>query len=311
MVTRLVAEIAEQYYEVMALLKKKEILKQNIEIQQQALEIVRLQKTAARVTELAVKPFEAEVLKNQSRLYTLNQDIFQKQNRLNFLIGRFPQDLDFQNKDFNKLEIAEVKNGIPSQLLENRPDVKKAEAELEAAKLNVEVARARFYPAFSIEAGVGYQAFNSNHLFTHPESMVYNLFGNLTVPLLNRQGIKADYFSAGNKQLQAVYNFEKTIINAFTEVANQVNRVHNLRNTYELKAKQVEALNASIEISDTLFKAARCDYLEVLTTRRDALEAQMDLVEVKQQQLAAAVDLYQALGGGWKAEAKAPTPPEP
>lgn len=300
MVTHLVAEIAESYYELMALHKKVEILEQNIELQERALEIVRLQKKAARVTELAVKRFEAEVLKNQSRRYALKQQIIEKENQLNFLAGRFPQPIGLDSTDLINLVPKTVESGVPSQLLENRPDVKQAELELKAAKLDVDVAKARFYPSISIEAGLGYQSFNSKYLFTTPDSMFYNLAANLTVPLLNRKGIEADYLSAGSKQLQSVYHFERTILTAYTDVENQLNRVENLRHTFELKTQQVEMLNASISISDTLFKAARCDYMEVLLTRRDALEAQMELVEVKQEQLSAVVNLYQALGGGWK-----------
>lgn len=307
-VTRLVAEMAEAYYELRGLHKKVEILEQNIELQKQALEIMRLEKKAARVTELAVKRFEAEVLKNQSRRYDLKQKIIEKENEVNFLAGRYPQPVKIDDTDFLSLVPQSVASGVPSKLLENRPDVRQAELELRAAKLNVEVARARFYPALSIEAGAGFQSFNTKHLFDTPGSLVYNLAANLAAPLLNRQGIKADYLSAGSKQLQAVYHFERTLLEAYTEVVNQLNKVENVRSTLELKQKQVEALKTAVEISNTLFRAARCDYMEVLLTRRDALEAQMELAETKQQQLAAGVRLYRALGGGWREPVETPKP---
>ena len=302
MITRLVAEIANAYYELRALNAKTSILGENIQLQQQALDMIRLQKRAARVTELAVKRFEAEVLKNQSRRYLLRQAITEKENELNFLAGQFPRHIEEEATSFISLIPRGIHAGVPVKMLKNRPDVRAAENELQASKLSVDSARARFYPSLSIEAGVGFQAFNTQHLLTSPESLFYNLGANLTAPLLNRQGIKADYLSAGSKQLQAVYHFEKTILNAYTEVVNQLNKVENLKNTFKLKSEQVVTLNDSVDISNTLFRAARCDYMEVLLTRRDALEAQMELVEVKQQQLSAAVNLYKALGGGWKQE---------
>jgi multidrug efflux system outer membrane protein len=300
MVTRLVAEIADTYYELRALHKKAEILEQNIHLQEQALEMMRLQKRAARVTELAVKRFEAEVLKNQSRRYVVRQSIIEKNNQLNFLAGRFPQQIVEDDTDFIAVTPRSIQAGVPSVLLQNRPDVRAAEFELKAAKLNVDSTRARFYPALSIEAGAGYQAFNTKHLFVTPDSMFYNFVGNLTAPLLNRMSIKADYLSAGSKQLQAVYNFEKTILTAYTEVVNQLNNIENLKSSFKLKSEQVSALSDAVNISNTLFRAARCDYMEVLLTRRDALESQMELVEVKQRQLSASVNLYKALGGGTK-----------
>ena len=152
MVTRLVAEIANSYYELLAFDNQLEILQRNIRIQQNALEIVRLQKMATRVTELAVRKFEAEVLKNQSKLYYAQQKIIETENRINFLIGRYPQPIARDPQNFNKSFPEAFQAGIPSQLLENRPDIKQAELELEAAKLDVKVAKAKFYPGLGIFA---------------------------------------------------------------------------------------------------------------------------------------------------------------
>jgi outer membrane protein, multidrug efflux system len=298
MVTNLIAEIATSYYELMALDNQLQILKQNIEIQQNALEIVKLEKIAAKVTELAVRRFESEVLKNQSRLYGIMQDITETENRINFLVGRFPQTVTRNSQVFIDLKPDTIHTGIPSQLLQNRPDIRQAEQELAAAKLDVKVARANFYPSLRITAGVGYQAFNTNFLMS-PESMIYSLGGELLAPLVNRNAIKAYYYSATSKQIQNVYNYERTILNAYIEVANQISNINNLQRSYDLKAKQVQALTQSIDISTRLFKSARADYMEVLLTQRDALESKFDLVETKMQQLHAHVYIYRALGGGW------------
>ena len=134
---------------------------------------------------------------------------------------------------------------------------------------------------------------------TTPQSIIYSLAGELIAPLINRNAIKANYYSASAKQIQAVYNYERTILNAYIEVANQVSNISNLDKSYDLKTKQVAALVNAIDISTTLFKSARADYMEVLLTQRDALDARFELVEMRVQQIKAKISIYNALGGGW------------
>jgi multidrug efflux system outer membrane protein len=299
MVTNLISEIANSYYELMAYDNQLEILKKNIELYQNSLEIVKLEKNAARVTELAVRRFEAEVLKNQARQYYIQQQIVETENRINFLVGRFPQPIIRNSKTFSDLVPDTIHSGIPSQLLKNRPDIRQAEQGLAAAKLDVKVARAEFYPTLMITGGAGLGAFNPAYLIQAPQSILFSLAGGLVAPLINRNAIKANYYSANSKQIQAVYNYERTILNAYIEVANQLSNINNLKSSYDLKAKQVLTLTQSIEISTILFKSARADYMEVLLTQRDALESRFELVETKKQQMNAMVQVYRALGGGW------------
>ncbi len=300
MITHLAAEIAQSYYELLAYDNQLEILQSNIEIQQNALKIVKMEKDAAKVTELAVRKFEAEVFKNQSRQYYIMQQIRETENKINFLVGRYPQPILRNSKNFTDLVPDTIHAGIPSQLLANRPDIKQAELELAATKLDVKAAKANFYPSLNITAGIGYQAFNPQYLITTPESMLYSLAGDLVAPLVNRNAIKAQYYSANSKQIQAIYNYERTILRAYIEVANQISNISNLEKSYDLKAKQVQALTQSIDISTGLFKSARADYMEVLLTQRDALDSKFDLVETKMQQMNAVVNIYRALGGGWR-----------
>lgn len=299
-ITQIVAELGKSYYELVAVDNQIDILQRNIEIQANALEVVRLEKQAARVTELAVQRFEAEVLKNRSRLYDLEQERVQIENRINFFVGRYPQPVR-RNPDELKAPVPNViQTGLPVALLENRPDVRQAELELAASKLDVKAAKAAFYPSLSIEAGVGYNSFNLTHLVQTPASVFYGIAGSLTAPLINRRAIEAQYRSANAKQIQAVFNYERTLLQAFTDVVNQLARIDNLHKAYDLQAKQVETLARSVEISTVLFQSARADYMEVLLTRRDSLEAEMELVETKKRQFEALVNVYQALGGGWR-----------
>ena len=300
MVTQLVAEIARSYYELVALDNQLEVLKRNIVIQADALEVMRVEKQAARVTQLAVQRFEAEVLKNRSRLYDLEQARVQVENRINFLAGRFPQPVRRNGQELQNALPAVVQAGLPSQLLENRPDVRAAELELEAAKVDVKAARKTFYPALSIDAAAGYRSFNAAHIVSTPESLMYNLAGNLVAPLMNRAGIEAQYRSANARQIQAVLGYERSVLQAFTDVVNQLVKFENLQKSYDLEQQQVDTLSKSVEVSNVLFLSARADYMEVLLTRRDSLDAQMELIETKKQLLQAMVNIYQSLGGGWR-----------
>lgn len=300
MVTQIVAEVARSYYDLIAIDNEIDVLKRNIEVQTDALEVVKLQKLAARVTELAVQRFEAEVLKNKSHLYDLEQERVQAENRVNFLVGRFPQPVNRNAEKFKQPLPDVLGAGLPTQLLENRPDVRQAELDLAAAKLDVKSAKAAFYPSLTIDYGVGYRAFNAAHLVSTPDSLFYGLAGGLTAPLLNRAGIEAAYKSANARQIQAVFNYEKTVLQAFTDVATQLAAIDNLRKAYDLQSKQVEALTKSSEVSSILFQSARADYMEVLMTKRDSLEGEMSLIETKKRQLQAMVNVYQALGGGWR-----------
>lgn len=300
MVTNLVAEIATAYYELMAFDNQLEILKKNIEVQINALKVIKLQKMAGNVTELAVKRFEAEVLKNQSHQYLIEQQIIQMQNRINFLIGRYPQPINRSSSNFNKLNPDSLYAGLPSQLLANRPDIRQAEKQLAASKLDIEIARRNFYPTLRISASLGYEAFNPRFLLSTPESMLYSFAGGLVGPLLNRNEIKATLFSANARQIQAAFQYEQTLLRAYTEVSNQLANVSNLAGSYARKEEQVQALNRSVDIVINLFNSARADYVEILLTQRDAFEARIDLVEIKMNQMHAYVDLYRALGGGWK-----------
>ncbi len=299
-ITNLIGEVASSYYELIALDNQLEIVKQNIELQSNALGIVKIQKEAAKATELGVQKFQAEVFDSKSKEFEILQMIKETENRINFLLGRYPQEIKRDKTDFLTLVPNAISAGIPSQLLANRPDIKQAELQLAAAKLDVKVARAEFYPSLDISAGVGLNAFKPSYLTMLPESLLYSLVGDIAAPLINRNAIKAEFNNANARQIQALYNYERTILNAYLEVSNQVSMIDNLEKNYNLKAQRVDALQKSINASNDLFKSARVDYFEVLMTQRDALESKLELVETKRDQLNATIAIYRSLGGGWK-----------
>lgn len=299
-VTNLVSEVANTYYELLALDNQLEIVQGTVTLQENALKIVKVQKEAARATELAVQKFQAEVRNSQGREYDILQKIKEAENKINFLLGRYPQPI-LRDKETLMAQLPkEVKLGIPSQLLERRADVRKAENELIAAKLDVKVARAAFYPKLDIAATLGLEAFRPDYLAKLPESVFFSLAGDMMAPLINKNAIKAEFYSADARQLQAMYNYQKIVLNAYLEVANQMSNLNNLEQKYDNKFQEVEALKKSISIANDLFKSARADYLEVLMTQRDALNSRLELIETKQKELSAVTNIYRALGGGWK-----------
>jgi outer membrane protein TolC len=312
-VTRLVAEVADNYYELMALDRRLEILDVTIDLQEQSLKMARAKFDAGRGTELAVQRFVAEVAKNRSEKLIVKQEIIEAENRVNFRVGRFPQGVERSSMDYMKfvnLNLHPLAIGVPTHLLRNRPDIRQAERELEAAGLDILVARARFFPQPVITAGIGYEAFNPKYLFNTPEALIYNVAGNLVAPLINRRAIQADYNNANARQLQAIYNYQRVVLNAFTEVVNRVNMVENYRKSIELKKQQLAGLESAVAFATKLFNQARVEYIDVLFSLRDLQDAKMVITDTKRQQLSAIINTYQALGGGNLMPNSNPPPPE-
>ncbi len=299
-ITNLIAEVANSYYELLSLDSQLDIVRETIQLQKNGLEIVKIQKQAAIVTELAVKQFEATVLNSQSMEFEILQKITENENRINFLMGRYPQPISRDKSTFMGQIPLQVKVGIPSQLLKNRPDIKQAELELIATKCDVKAARAEFYPSLDITGAIGFQAFKTGYLFTSPQSLAYSLIGDLAAPLINRTAIKAEFNKAKAVQIEAMYDYQKAILDGYVEVSNELSNITNLEKAYNLKSQEVETLTASIDISNDLFKSAKANYLEVLTTQREALQSKLELVDTKKQQYNSILNVYKALGGGWR-----------
>ncbi len=312
-VTRLVAEIAENYYGLIALDKRLENLDFVIELNENSLKIAQARLQFARGNLLAVQRFEAEVRKNQSQKLIVRQDIIEGENRINFLVNRFPAPVERTPVGFSEfydLTIHTLSAGVPSQLLQNRPDIREAERDLEAAGLDVQVARVNFYPQLILTGGVGLESFNLRYLF-EPTAVVGSIAGGLVGPLINFRALKAQYMTADARQLQSLYNYQRVILEAFTEVINRLNKVQNYGTSIEIKKRQVERLVASVETANRLFQNAQTEYIDVLFAQRDLWDARAVLIETKQAELGAIVNTYQALGGASYLMANVlPPPPE-
>jgi multidrug efflux system outer membrane protein len=303
-VTRLVAEIAENYYGLMALDARLENLNRIIALQERSLEIARARFQGARGSDLDVQRFLAEVRNNQSQKLIVNQDIIQAENRINFLVNRFPQPVERRSAgfpDFFDLQIHDLSVGVPSELLLNRPDVRQAERDLVAAGLDVKVARVNFFPQLAITGGVGLNSYVISHLF-EPNAVIGDITGGLVGPLFNFRLIQAQYLTANARQLQALYSYQRVILEAVTDVVNRITKVVNFARSIEIRKQQVKALETAVEDATSLYQNPRAgvsiDYLDVLTAQNALFDAIKDLIDTKGEQLAAVANTYQALGGG-------------
>jgi len=299
LISNLISEIANTYYELISQDQLLKIVNSNSLIQKDALRKVKIQKNSAKSNLLAVHRFEAQLLNTQNLQFQIQQKIVELENRLNFLIGRYPKSIDRGTVDFMKLDLDSIHLGIPSRLLRNRSDIRQMEYQMQAANLNVRVMRADFYPSLDLSSGIGFQAFNPKYIL-NPESLIFNMVGDLTAPLVNKRAIKARYKMATSGQIQSVYQYEQTVLRAFTEVLNQLSKLDKYSSSLKLKQNEVQILNKAVKVADNLFKYAKADYVEVLLAQEEALDEKMELVEIKLQVLLAQVDLYKALGGGWR-----------
>jgi len=290
--SQLVADVAENYYALLALDYKLLVMQQYIALQKNAVRIARIQKEADADTQLAVEKFEAELAKAQSDEYVLRQSIIETENNLNLLLGRLPQPIARTKSDFLQLPMPATAHALSTQLLLQRPDVVQAEHALEAAKWDVETARKEFLPSFNLSAAVGLNAFNPKYLVKLPESLIFSALGSLTAPLINKKAIQANFSQADALQIEALYNYDKALMTAYIEMSTLQSKITNLKQLRQFKQKQDEALMRAVSAAQKLYLNNRATYLEVIDSERGQLDCKMELIDTKLQQLSTLIDMY-------------------
>lgn len=298
-VTELVAQVATLYYRVLALDRQQNIIRKNIQLQENALEIVKAQKLGGRATELAVQQFQAQLLNTRSLLYTTAQEITESETELNFLLGSYTRKIARDTSIASLPLPPALSAGIPSQLLTHRPDIREAEAQLLAVNADIRAARAAFFPSLNLSAYTGYNAFKTALLF-NPGSVAYGVTGGLTAPIFNRRAIRADYDRSIAEGRQALYTYQKTILTSFREVTNSLKGMDNYSRLYELKQQEVTSLNNAVSVANDLYLVGRASYLEVITAQRNVLDAELEMTNAKAGIFLNTVNLYRSVGGGWR-----------
>lgn len=297
--TNIVAEVAHRYYELLGLDFEIDIVQKNILLQQNALEIVKAQKLGGRATELAVRQFEALVFKTKSIEYSVRQQIAETENRLNLLLGRYPQSIQ-RGKGLMQLSLpANIKAGIPADLLLLRPDISQAMHELTAAYLDVGAARAMYYPAFTITPYIGFQGFRLPAFFD-VQSIAAGIAGNMTAPIFNRKKVRGNYTINLAMARQKWLDYNKSMQTGVMEVQTSLQGINNLAIQYDLKQQEVKELTTAIGTANDLYANGYANYLEVITAQKSLVDAEIELTLMKKVQFQNLVALYRALGGGWK-----------
>jgi NodT family efflux transporter outer membrane factor (OMF) lipoprotein len=297
--TQIVEQVVLNYFNLVCLDENKRIVNRNLLLNQKMIEVLKAQKESGKTTELSVQQFEALSLNYANEILKLDAEIFYTENELRKLCGKFDGEIERSSFQSNKLQTVQINSGIPGQLLSNRPDVRQAEQELVASKADLQTARKMFYPSVSINGSMGYQAYKTRFLFASPESIAYGLFGNLIAPIINLGELKANFKRASSNQIDAIYNCQEKILNAFTEVNNGLFAIQNTEKMFSNKNREMEKLKESRTIAGELFNANRADYIEVLITQQNALSAELELMELSKSQFLWKVYLYKAIGGGW------------
>ena len=298
--TQIVEQVVLNYFNLVCLDENKRIVNRNLLLNQKMIEVLKAQKESGKTTELSVQQFEALSLNYANEILKLDAEIYYTENELRKLCGKFDGEIERSSFQSNKLQTVQINSGIPGQLLSNRPDVRQAEQELVASKADLQTARKMFYPSLSINGSLGYQAYRTRFLFSSPESIAYGLFGNLMAPIINLGELKANFKRATSNQIDAIYNCQETILNAFTEVNNGLFAIQNTEKMISNKNREMEKLKESRTIAGELFNANRADYIEVLFSQQNALSAELELMELTKNQFLWKVYLYKAIGGGWR-----------
>ncbi|MBX2913869.1 MAG: TolC family protein [Cyclobacteriaceae bacterium] len=296
--TTLVAAVAETYYELLALDNELLIIEKNIQLQERALQIVSAQKEAGRATELAVKQFSAQLINTRNLEVDIRQRIFSTQATLNFLVGRFNQPIQRSTPILMQPLPQQLNSGVPAQMLRRRPDILQAELQMQASRFNVNAARAAFLPSLNITASWGLQSFNLSK-WLDPASLTYTVLGGVTAPIFYRNQLKADLKRANAEQREALYAYQKSVLQGYQEVITGLNQINALQTAAQLKQQEVTVLNEGVAASNDLYVAGMASYLEVITAQKSVLEAELQLTATRKAQFFTMIDLYRALGGGW------------
>ncbi len=295
--TRLIAQVANSYYRLLALDKQLEITKETVKNRRQDVEAIRSLKESGLVTGVSLQQSIANRYAAEVTIPELRQQISEQEHALSILLGRAPGSIK-RNSLEEQSPIDSLATGVPAQLLRNRPDIIAAEHSFRSAFELTNNARAQFYPSLRLTAEGGYQSLQTDDLF-QPGSVFYNLIAGITQPIFNRGQNKAQLKRSKARQEQAKLELRSTIINASSEVSNALSSYNNAEEKRNLSRKQLEALQNAVEYSRELLQYGEANYTEVLTAQQNYLSAQLSNINNKLQQLTAGVDLYRALGGGW------------
>jgi len=250
-------------------------------------------------TLLDVRQSEQLVYTAASEVPDLERQIAQQENAISILLGNNPGDIPRGLKLTEQPHAPEVPLGLPSALLERRPDIREAEQNLIAANAQIGVARSAYFPQISLTANAGFESAALTNLFTGPAG-VWTIAGTLTQPIFEGGRLKSGVRLAEAQHEQLLLTYQQAIQGAFRDVSNALVAYRKNREFRIQQQNLVESARDAARLSELRFKAGSTDYLEVLTNETNSFSAELALAQAQGNELNALVQLYQALGGGWE-----------
>jgi multidrug efflux system outer membrane protein len=295
----LVEEVATAYLQIRALDDQLEITKQTIEVRQNSVDLTRTLESGGSVPLSDLRQAEQLLYSATSELPQLEQQIQQQENAIALLLGENPGPITHRDPSALAPPPQDPHTGLPSQLLERRPDIQQAEATLIAANAQIGVARAQFFPNLSISAAGGVSGDSFSSLFDPSGKTIYGI-GSLVQPIFEGGKLRGQLQLSQETKQEMVLNYQKTIAGAFHDVSNALIALNKQRAWREQEEKQVDAAQDAVRLARIRYQGGSTAYLEVLTTSSNLYAAQLNLVSAQQGEALALVQLYGALGGGWQ-----------
>jgi multidrug efflux system outer membrane protein len=297
-ISTLVASVAADYFLLRQLDLELEISKRTLSSRQDSLQLMQTLEQHGINSLLDVRQSEQLVFTAAAEIPDLERQITQEENAISILLGNNPGDVPRGLRLTEQPHAPEVPVGLPSALLERRPDIQQAEQNLVAANAQIGIARAAYFPQISLTGSAGYASSALSNLFTGPA--IWNVVGSLSQPIFQGGRLKSNVRLAEAQHEQLLLTYQQTIQGAFRDVSNALVAYKKNR---EFRAEQehlVEAAQDAARLSEVRFKAGTTDYLEVLTNNTNYFSAELTLAQAQGNELIALVQLYQALGGGWQ-----------
>ncbi|WP_035644547.1 MULTISPECIES: efflux transporter outer membrane subunit [unclassified Flavobacterium] len=296
--TQLIADIANNYFRLLAYDKQLAITQETLESRIKNVQTIKDLKEGAIVTGAAVVQSEANQHAAEVLIPDLKQSIRETENAINILLGQAPGPID-RGELGSQIVPEKLALGLPSQLLENRPDVRQAEFNFRTAFEMTNMAKTYFYPSLTLTASGGFSNLELKDFFAN--SVFYSLIGGLTQPIFNQGVNKMRLTTTQSQQVQAYNNFQQSLLKAGQEVSNALYTYQMAAEKEDSRTKQIEALIKAVDYTKQLLEySSATNYTDVLTSEQNLLAAQLSGVNDNLQKLQAVVDLYRALGGGWK-----------
>jgi multidrug efflux system outer membrane protein len=295
----LVQQVATAYIQLRALDRQVDVTRQTIKVRQDSVDLTGRLESGGSVPLSDLRQAEQLLYTATSQLPQLEQQVQQQENAISFLLGDNPGPVTHTDPKALTPPPQQLPTGIPSQLLERRPDIQQAEAQLKAANATIGVARAQFFPQLSISASAGIGGDSFPHIFDSNSRTIYGL-GSLAQPLFEGGKLRGQLNQAKAADQEMVLTYQKTIAGAFRDVSNALIALNKQRVYREQQEKLVAAAADATRLARLRYEGGSTAYLEVLTTDSNLFSAQLNLATAQQGEALTLVQLYSALGGGWQ-----------